>query len=137
MRGGTYVGNPLVMRAGYEATRLYERGDLYPHIDGLGERLRKGLRRAVENARTEACVTGFGSMTKLHFLRKRIKKTDLKSLVTNTNHQAERNYFRYLTSNGMLAMIPGKVHFYISLPHNEEEIDRLITATEEFLGSMK
>ena len=133
MRGGTYVGNPLVMRAGYEATRVYERGDFYPHINALGDRLRKGLQRAIEDAKADAYVTGYGSMTKLHLLRKRVKKTDLKSLVTSTDHQAELSYFHHLTSHGILAMTAGQVHFYISLPHEEEEIDRLITTTEEFL----
>jgi len=135
MRGGTYVGNPLVMRAGYEATRVYERGDFYPHINDLGDRLRTGLRRAIEDSKAEAYVTGYGSMTKLHLLRRKVKKTDLKSLVTNADHEAEARYFRHLTSRGILAMFAGQVHFYISLPHVEEEIDKLITATEQFLRS--
>lgn len=72
-------------------------------------------------------------MSKLHLLKKPVKKTDLKTLVTNTNHQDELDYFQHLTSKGLLAMTPGQVHFYVSLPHGKDEIDRLISVTEEFL----
>lgn len=137
MRGGTYVGNPLVMRAGYEATCFYEKGNLYSHIDGLGRKLRDGLGGAVDSSKTNAHVTGYGSMAKLHLLKRPTKKTDLKTLVTNTDHNAEFDYFRHLISKGILAMTPGQVHFYVSLPHNEEEIDSLIVATEEFLKLRK
>ena len=37
------------MRAGYEATLLYEKGEFYPHINELGRRLREGLQRAVNS----------------------------------------------------------------------------------------
>lgn len=135
MRGGTYVGNPLVMRAGYEATLLYEKGEFYPHINELGQRLRNGLQRAVDSSKANAHVTGYGSMSKLHLLRKPVRRLNLKSLVTNSDHRMERNYFRFLLSKGLLAMTAEQVHSYISLPHSENEIDRLITATEEFLKS--
>lgn len=136
VRGGTYVGNPLVMRAGYEATKVYEGGAFYAHIDRLGRRLMKGLQDAVEDARANCHVVGYGSIAKLHFLKNRIQRKDLKSLITNADAQAERRYFSHLISKGILAMVPGEVHFFVSLPHSEEEIDNTIAATEEFLRSL-
>jgi len=135
MRGGTYVGNPLVMRAGYEATLLYEKGEFYSRINELGRRLRNGLQRTVDTSKANAYVTGYGSMSKLHLLKKPVRRSNLKSLVTNSDHVREKNYFRHLISKGLFAMTADQVHFYISLPHNEDEIDRVITATEEFLKS--
>ena len=137
MRGGTHAGNPLVMRAGYEACKVYAQGDIYSHINGLGNRLRKGLRDIVEDSRACAYVTGMGSMAKLHLLKHRVQKTDLKSLVTNADKQADLRYFRHLSSRGILAMTPSQVHFYISLPHTKDEIDRTINATDEFLKLLK
>ena len=135
MRGGTYVGNPLVMRTGYEATKIYEKNKVYQHIDKLGDRLKKGLQEAVEETDANAHVTGLGSVYKLYFLNEKITKFDLKSLGTNMDIESERKYFHHLISKGILAMTPTQGHFYISLPHTKEEIDRLITATEEFLKS--
>ena len=135
MRGGTYVGNPLVMRAGYEATLLYRNGEFYPQINELGQRLRDGLQHAVDSSKANAYVTGYGSMSKLHLLKRKVRRPNLKSLVTNSDHEMERKYFRYLLSKGILAMTAEQVHSYVSLPHSEEEIDRLIIATGEFLRS--
>ena len=137
MRGGTYVGNPLVMRAGYGATKVYEKRKLYTQIDSLGERLRKGLQEAVEDTNANAYVSGYGSMSKLHLLKNRIERHDVKSLVTNADRQKEQSYFRHLANKGILAMTPRQVHFYISLPHSKVEIDRTVKATKEFLESSK
>jgi len=135
VRGGTYVGNPLIMRAGYEATKLYEKGDVYRHINRLGSKLIKGLQDAVQDTRANAHVTGYGSIAKVHLLKHKIQKKDLKSLITNADQQAEKNYFRQLLTRGILAMTPSEVHFYVSLPHTEEEIEKTLTATEDFLRS--
>jgi len=137
VRGGTYAGNPLVMRAGYEATKVYEKREFYPHIDKLGHRLMKGLQEAVEDTRTNGHITGYGSIAKLHLLKNQVQSKDLESLMRNADIQAEKRYFGHLVSNGILAMIPSEVHFYISLPHKEEEIDKTIAATEDFLRSVK
>jgi glutamate-1-semialdehyde aminotransferase len=56
-------------------------------------------------------------------------------LPENADQQAEKNYFRHLLTKGILAMTPSEVHFYVSLPHTEEEIEKTLTATEDFLRS--
>jgi glutamate-1-semialdehyde aminotransferase len=60
----------------------------------------------------------------------------LRSLLTNADSETERKFFRHLISNGIFALTQGQVHFHISLPHTEEEIDKLISTTREFLKSL-
>jgi glutamate-1-semialdehyde 2,1-aminomutase len=134
-QGGTYSGNPLVMRAGYEATRIYEDRTLYAHIDRLGAKLMKGLEEAVEDTGANARVTGYGSKVKIHFLKRGSKINDMKSLVVNCDTETEKRYFAHLISNRIFALTQVMVHFYISLPHTEQEIDDLISATRSFLKS--
>jgi len=136
VQGGTYSGNPLVMRAGYEATKEYEKGDMYAHINRLGERLMKGLQDAVERTNINAYVTGWGSMVKLHFPSEKAQSKD-KPLRIHADTEVEKRYFRYLLSNGLFAMTPNQVHFYVSLAHTEEEITETITKTEGFLKSLR
>jgi len=136
VRGGTYVGNPLVTRAGYEATRVYEKGEVYTHIDRLGQKLINGLEGAVENSHANARVTGYGSMSKLHFLKGKVKTFGLKSLRTHADKETEKKYFHHLLSNGVFALTDGQVHFYISMAHSEDEIDKMIRTTEDFLKSL-
>jgi glutamate-1-semialdehyde 2,1-aminomutase len=132
-QGGTYSGNPLVMRAGYEAMAEYESRTVYSHINRLGERLKAKLEEAVQRSGANAYVSGIGSMVKVHFTKGEVDSFDLKSLMVRSDRETESRYFRHLISNGILAMIPNRVHFFISLPHQEEDIDRLVDATESFL----
>ena len=135
-QGGTYSGNPLVMRAGYEATKIYEERKLYAHIDRLGAKLMKGLEEAVKDTGANARVTGYGSKVKIHFPKRGSKVNDMKSLVINRDTETEKRYFAHLISNRIFALTQGMVHFYISLPHTEQEIDELISVTRGFLKSV-
>jgi glutamate-1-semialdehyde 2,1-aminomutase len=135
-QGGTYSGNPLVMRAGYEATKIYEERKLYAHIDRLGAKLMKGLEEAVRDSGANARVTGYRSKVKIHFPKRGSKVNDMKSLVINRDTETEKRYFAHLISNRIFALTQGMVHFYISLPHTEQEIDELISATRGFLKSV-
>jgi glutamate-1-semialdehyde 2,1-aminomutase len=135
-QGGTYSGNPLVMRAGYEATKIYEVRKLYAHIDRLGAKLMKGLEEAVKDSGANARVTGYGSKVKIHFPKRGSKVNDMKSLIINRDTETEKRYFAHLISNKIFALTQGMVHFYISLPHTEQEIDDLISATRSFLKSV-
>lgn len=136
-QGGTYSGNPLVMRAGYEATKEYEKNEIYSHMNKLGEKLKKSLEEIVERNNAKAYVSGLGSMVKIHFLKENIKKYDLRTLVANADKEIEKKYFQYLLSNNIIAMTPGKIHFFISLPHKEGDIEKLINITEAFIKSIK
>ena len=135
-QGGTYVGNPLTMRAGYEATKVYQEGSMYTHMNRLGQKLMKGMQDAVEDTQASAYVTGIGSVVKLHFLKPGTVGRDLRSLKMGADLQAENKYFKHLLSKGILAMIPNEVHYYVCLPHTEQEIDELISASRSFLESI-
>lgn len=137
IQGGTYSGNPLVMRAGYEAMKEYEKRDVYIHINKLGERLKTSLQEILEKASIEGYVAGLGSMVKIHFLKEQVKQHDLQTLLSKSHKEIEKKYFYHLISNNILAMAPGKVHFFISLPHTSEDIDSLIALTENFIKVVK
>jgi glutamate-1-semialdehyde 2,1-aminomutase len=132
-QGGTYSGNPLVMRAGYEAMKEYKKGNLYSHINYLGEKLRCGLQEILEKTSIEGYVAGMGSMVKIHFLKERVEKYDLQTLLSKSHKEIEKKFFFHLLSKNILAMVPGEVHFFISQPHSKEDIEELIRVTEEFI----
>lgn len=133
MRGGTYDGNPLVMRAGYEAMQEYKKKTIYDHVNHLGEKLRREMEEIISRYNLPYHVTGLGSMAKIHFLKS--TNRDYKSVFANSDKELEKKYFHSLISKGILAMTPRRVHFFISLPHSEEDIEKLVSATEEFIKS--
>ena len=135
-QGGTYAGNSLVMHAGYEATKVYEEGSMYPRMNRLGEKLMKGMEEAIEETHANARVTGYKSTVKIHFLRAGAKVTDARSLLLSVDVETEMKYYKYMLSKGILALTPDVPHFYVTFPHTDQEIDSTISATRDFLKSM-
>jgi glutamate-1-semialdehyde 2,1-aminomutase len=97
--GGTYVGNPLMARAGYEAMKVCEEGSVYPQISKLGQKLTRGLQDVVDDTNASAYVTALSSVVKLHFLRRGTEYKGVKSLLTDFE-ALSLNYIRCLVLNG-------------------------------------
>ena len=68
-QAGTFSGNPVTMAAGLESLRYAAENDVYEHINGLGEQLRRGLADIVEDQAPRYTVTGTEGMFKLVFTR--------------------------------------------------------------------
>ncbi|WP_292544313.1 aspartate aminotransferase family protein [Mesorhizobium sp.] len=62
---GTFSANPITMVAGLTAMKLYD-----PHavakLNALGDRARRSIGEAIKTAGVPACVTGQGSMFRIH-----------------------------------------------------------------------
>jgi len=71
--GGTYTGNALTMRMGYELiTNLEREGfNFYNRIDKLGEEIRNELKNIFEERKVKAYVTGLNSLLAIHFTNKK------------------------------------------------------------------
>jgi glutamate-1-semialdehyde 2,1-aminomutase len=62
---GTFSANPLVMTAGLTAMRLFDR-DAVARLNELGERARRQIADAIATSGFPACVTGAGSLFRIH-----------------------------------------------------------------------
>ena len=63
---GTFSANPMTMTAGLTAMRLFDHPAV-ERLNALGERARRQIGQAITDAGVEACVTGAGSMFRIHF----------------------------------------------------------------------
>ncbi|MGE0717155.1 MAG: aspartate aminotransferase family protein [Alphaproteobacteria bacterium] len=63
--GGTFTANPVTMAAGLASLEQLDPA-AYDHLNGLGERLREGIARAIAAAGAPAQVTGMGSLFRIH-----------------------------------------------------------------------
>jgi len=136
VQGGTYDGNSLVMHTGVEAMKVYEEGSMYPRMNRLGDKLIAGLEDAIDETHANACVTGLHSVVKLHFPKPGTKMSNVREVLTNADIPTENRYFKYLLSKGIVAFMPSQVHFYVTYPHNEREIETLISESREFLKTV-
>ncbi len=64
-QSGTFNGNLITMVAGVAAMEAYTPAEV-GRINALGERLRDGLRAALQDAGVPAAVTGYGSFAGVH-----------------------------------------------------------------------
>jgi glutamate-1-semialdehyde 2,1-aminomutase len=130
--GGTYTGNSLSMRAGHAVISELERRkeEVYPFINSLGDRARKGIAEAFEDNRFEAYVTGLGSMFGIH-ISKEIP-TDAESASRTKDLALHRELFDRMLRNGVAYMTPQSPHMAISFAHDREDIDRFATLVDDF-----
>lgn len=62
---GTFSANPITMTAGLKAMELFDRAQV-ERLNALGERCRRQIADAIRIAGIDACVTGAGSMFRIH-----------------------------------------------------------------------
>jgi glutamate-1-semialdehyde 2,1-aminomutase len=68
-QAGTFSGHPVTMAAGLESLTFAAENDVYEHVHGLGERLRRGLTEIVAEQAPEYTVAGTDGMFKVLFSR--------------------------------------------------------------------
>jgi glutamate-1-semialdehyde 2,1-aminomutase len=72
----TFSANPLTMTAGLSTLKHLKenKSAIYPKINKIGTRIRKGLKKAFSEGGVDVDVKGIGSLFMTHFLNKDIRK---------------------------------------------------------------
>ncbi|MEM1550077.1 MAG: aspartate aminotransferase family protein [Candidatus Methanomethylicia archaeon] len=133
--GGTYTANPLVSYVGTIMLREYEKGYIYPHINSLGKKLKEELEEVFQRYNIDAHTTGEGSMVGIHFTKKKPKNA--REANEGKNEEMAKEYHKFLLEKKIIVIKPTLPHTFISYAHGEEEINKLIEATEEFAKKIK
>jgi glutamate-1-semialdehyde 2,1-aminomutase len=128
LHSGTYSGNPLVTRCGYVLMKELEKGVVYPRLNSLGERARKGLEEALEPL--GAHITGIGSLVCIHFTKE--KPVDIHTANRTKDLKLTLEFSEHLVRSGILFVPPYNPHLFISAAHTPEDVDRLIEAARKF-----
>jgi glutamate-1-semialdehyde 2,1-aminomutase len=130
--GGTFNANPLAMTAGKAALTLLDQ-DAFHHLDGLGERLRDGMRRALTVAGVPGVVSGRGSFASL--LITDAPADDYRGISSATRFQAlQFNLHRDLLDRKVMTNRIGQ--FVISTPMTEAVIDESLDKIEASLKAI-
>ena len=134
--GGTYAGNPLVCRAGYTVlSELDEnRETIYPRLNALGERVRKGIQECLRNAGLSAYSTGLGSLAAVHITP--VQPRDARTAYhPESREDILAKLSEFLLDSGVLyrGFHP---HFFLSTAHTDADADRLLLLVEEFASSL-
>jgi glutamate-1-semialdehyde 2,1-aminomutase len=135
--GGTFSSHPLTVAAGL-AMLNYLRAhahEVYPLLEEKGEKVRRGVARALRENGVEALVTGTGSLYQTHFpLVPNAVLDSPHSIHRLTNLEKKEVEFRLrMMNHGVHVMHGGGA---LSLAHSEEDVTRIIEAAGEVAREM-
>ncbi len=131
---GTFSGNPVTTSAG-AATLEYLRDhpEVYPHIDGLAERIKREVHAFCDKNGIAFRLIGLGSWFLPHFVDGEPKHArDLRGLDNLLRGEILGAYMRY---HGVY--MPDLHTVFMSAVHSDEDADRVIGAFETSLLEMR
>ena len=121
---GTFSANPISMTAGHIAMRDFDR-EAVERLNKLGDRARQGIAEAAQASGARACVTGTGSILRVHM--KESAPRNFREAYTSPEETARlKAMLDHLFSAGMIMI--NTCTAMLSTPMTEVEIDELVAA---------
>jgi glutamate-1-semialdehyde 2,1-aminomutase len=124
---GTFSANPVTMTAGLVTMELYDR-DAVARVNSLADRAVAGINQAIEDTGVTACVTGGGSMLRVH-MKDHAPKNYREAFVTPEESQRLTALLDHLFESGFIMI--NTCSATTSTAMGEEEIDALVDAMTE------
>jgi glutamate-1-semialdehyde 2,1-aminomutase len=135
--GGTFSAHPFTAAAGLAMLRYLKahREEIYPILESRGEKVRKGVQKALQDEGVNAIITGIGSLYQTNFPLE-------KSAILNSPHSIHR--FTDIEKREVefrIRMLTKGVHVMhggggLSLAHSEEDILKIIEVTRAVAREM-
>jgi glutamate-1-semialdehyde 2,1-aminomutase len=122
------------MVAGIATLDILKKEAVYAHIDGLGEKMRRGLVDIVSRSDLDAAITGVCSTFGIHF-QKDVPR-NIRDVAGNDS-EASRAYYAHMLSRSIAYVSPGLPHCFVAEPHTEDDVEEYLGATEEFFSSYR
>jgi glutamate-1-semialdehyde 2,1-aminomutase len=131
--GGTFAGNALTLSAGLATIDVLEHTPVYEYVDKLGEKARAELNAIFKENSFPAQITGIGSLLSIHMT----SKTPIKDarILAETDRQKSGKLFSQLLADGILMLVPERLHGAISYAHTESDIENLMASVGRFVKS--
>ncbi len=130
---GTFSANPITMTAGLTTMELYDAAAVQ-HVNILATRAREGIEAAIRSTGIRACVTGGGSLFRVHF--KATAPTNYReAFATPEEGRQLRLLLDHLFDEGQLMI--NTCTAAVSTVMGESEIDTLVAAMESGFGKIR
>ncbi|TDI94503.1 MAG: glutamate-1-semialdehyde-2,1-aminomutase [Caldithrix sp.] len=127
-QAGTLSGNPIAMTAGLETLKILKKTGTYDKLEHLSEKLAHGIRQAAESVGLPLFQTRVGSMSGMFFTSKKV--VDLATAKTSDTKKYAR-FFTEMLNRGIYFAPSQFEAAFVSLAHDQEQIDQTISAAKE------
>ena len=121
---GTFSANPITMTAGLVTMEWFDRPAV-ARVNELADRARAGIEEAIRATGVGACVTGGGSMFRVH-LKPRPPRNYREAFTGPDEARLLRAFLEYLLRAGFIMINTGSAA--VSTAMGEDEIDGLVEA---------
>lgn len=119
---GTFSANPVTMVAGHTAMSLFDQAAV-EKLNKLGDYARQQINHAIAVAGIKACVTGLGSMFRIH-LKAAMPNNYRQSYASNDENKAINMLLAHLSEQNIMMINTCSV--MLSTAMSEHEIDYLV-----------
>jgi len=130
---GTFSANPITLTAGSIAMKMFDE-DAVLKLNALADKARAGLAEAIKIADVPACVTGRGSMFRIH-LKETEPTTYRNAFVGPDEQKCLSALLDHFFNNGLIMI--ETCSGLLSTPMTQSEIDRLCQVTLDGLRKIK
>jgi glutamate-1-semialdehyde 2,1-aminomutase len=131
-QSGTFSATPLSVAAGLASIMTLEDSDIFAKVNALGEHLRTGLKRVIEEAGYPVHVTGIGPLFHTHFTELPVRDA---RAVCDADEVRLRDLHVRLLDKGIF-VYQGHVSF-VSAAHSEQDIEDTIEAYRTVIKEMR
>ncbi len=130
---GTFSANPITMTAGLATMELFDRPAV-ARVNVLADRARAGIEEAIRATGVGACVTGGGSMFRVH-LKPRPPRNYREAFTDPNEGRLLRALLEHLLQEGFILINTGSAA--VSTAMGEDEIDGLVEAVRGWFGNSR
>ena len=131
---GTFAGHTLDVAVALEVTRIVRERDIHAHLARLGERLTSGIQAAIDETGAQVQVKASGGVWTVYFTAAPIRKfRDFARFAMDKDHPIQRAYRSWLLERGIYVHPHYMIRGFLTGAHTDEDVDRLVEATVEFL----
>ncbi len=129
---GTFSANPISMTAGLVAMERFDRAAV-ERLNGLADRAMKGIQSAIVESGATACLTGGGSMFRIH-MKEAPPRNYREAYVSLEEKQRLGILLEHMFQAGFVMI--NTCSATLSTPMTETEIDALVIAISEGLAKI-
>ena len=121
---GTFSANPITLTAGFITMELFDESAI-SRLNALAQRAKDGIEDAIRETGIKACVTGAGSMFRIH-MKEHAPENFREAYLTKEEDNKLKRLLNHLYDEGFLMI--NTCSAALSTPMTETEIDALVSA---------
>jgi glutamate-1-semialdehyde 2,1-aminomutase len=131
---GTFAGHTLNAAVALEVTGIVREGSIHRHIAGLGRRLTSGIKAAIDETGARVQVRESAGVWTMYFTDEPIRRfRDFARFAMDKDHPVQRAYRGWLLEHGIYVHPHYMIRGFLTGAHTEDDVDRVVDATAEFL----